>query len=368
MKDATSSTPPTQPSTPSTPASHIRFATEAEIAAWDDLLVAGPRHGYVLQAKPFSVVKAADRWTPRFIIIDDTRPALLIEKVVWGLGRIWYFPKGPVATDADDLANLLPAIRSFARAHGVFVVKVEPELHVSEEARILASGLVPTGNVQMATSTIIVDITKDTDTLFAEASPKLRHGVRKAATSGVEPHEVPVTDESIRQMHALMAETAASAGFPARPLPYYQRFWGEYAAAGLGHMFFSRHDGSVVTAAYVILLGDTAYYKDGASTRSRSAYGTSDALQWYILTWLKEHHPEITRYDMMGCPPSDRIDDSTHPLFGVGSFKKKVSKNIVDYTGTYDLPIRPRRLALWNRWVKKIAYRIHWTRFHETYF
>lgn len=346
----------------------MRFATGDEIARWDDLLAAGPRGGYVLQAKSFGTVKEADGWKILYLIIDETRPALAIEKPVALFGKLWYLPKGPVVDDADDLARIVPALQDFARANGAFLVKVEPELPTSQKQTIEDAGLIPTENVQMATSTIIVDLTKAEDTLFAEASPKLRHGVRKATSSGVTPREVPVTEDNIHTMYELMAETASSAGFPARHETYYTRFWGSYAQAGQGHMFFSQHEDTIVTAAYVILLGHTAYYKDGASTRSRSAYGTSDALQWHILTWLKHEHPEITRYDMMGCPPSDSVDDATHPLHGVGTFKRKVSKNIVDYTGAYDLPVSRAKRSLWENLGTKFAYRIHWYRYHETYF
>lgn len=347
----------------------VRWATAREIAEWDTLLAAAPQGGYVLQAQPFALTKSTVGWRPLHLIADDRRPILVLERTVFPLGRLWYAPKGPVSSSARDLGRLLPGIRARAAERHAFLVTVEPELPLGDEDEIRALGLVKSHDIQMATSTILVPLEgRDLDEMLAHISPKMRHGIRKAERSGVETSEVPVTEDTMRAMHSLLVETAHAAHFPTRSYAYYSTFWSDYAAAGEGHMFFARHEGDVVTAAYVVLLGKRAYYKDGASHRSRSAYGTSDALQWHILTWLRTAHPEVTSYDLMGCPPSAEIENPDHPLYGVGFFKHKISKNVVDYTGGYDLVLGPRRRKVWEAGGRRVALALSWRLHHHTFY
>lgn len=327
----------------------IRWATPEEVSQWDAHITGPGMRSYVLQARGFAAAKHTAGWTPRYLVIDETVFVLALEKRIPLLGRIWYIPKGPAVAHAAEVAGLLAPLRALAREQQVFLVSIDPQIPVAEEPELRATGLEPRNPVQMTSSTIEVDLSQGFDQVMAQASSKLRHGARKAAKLGVVPGEEPVTETAMRAFYDLLIETAHGAGFPSRPYAYYEAFWYSYAKAGEGHLFFSRHEGEVVTGAYVILLGDTAYYKDGASRRKRSAYGTSDALQLHILEWLTSEHPEITRYDMMGCPPAAELHNPEHPLYGIGFFKKKVSENVVDYTGAFDLVIRPRRTRLWRR-------------------
>jgi serine/alanine adding enzyme len=354
----------------------VRFATTAEMAEWDNLVVANPDSGSMYQAESFAIAKALGGWKALYIIFNDVPSeqdpcvaCLFIERSIPLLGRVWYSPSGPGFASASQIARVVPHLREFAAQHGAFLVKLESELLASVEAdaALRASGLFNVDNVQPLSSTVIVDLTPALDDILAGMPQKGRYAIRRAARDGVVAREVPLTEENMRTMFALLNETGDDAGFMVRSYAYYAAFWTEYARRDQGRMFFAFVDDEVVAGAFTGWLGDKAWYKDGASIRDRKAYGASHALQWAIIEWHK-NRGHVTTYDLMGSPPSDQLKDSTHPLHGIGMFKTSLSAIVIDRTGTYDLEINSRAASLWNRFGFRIAAKLNRVFRKEVYF
>ena len=350
----------------------IRHATPQEILRWDDLVVANPDGGTLYQSAAFAEAKAAGGWRPIQLIIESgslSVATLILERRVPLLGRIWYSPTGPGFVSADDLAAVIPELGRFARAAGVFLVKLESELADGPESRsTLASvGLVKVADVQPISSTVVIDLTPSAEEILARMPQKGRYAIRKAARDGVTVAEVELTDDVVDRMYALLKNTGDTSGFAVRPQAYYTRFWRLFGDRGQGRMFFAYVDGEVVAGAFSAWLGTKAWYKDGASIRERKAYGASHALQWYIIEWHKQRGI-ATSYDMMGAPPSDRLSDQSHPLHGIGVFKTSFSLTVTDRTGTWDLVIDPRAAGLWNRIGYRVAGKLSRTLRGEVYF
>jgi lipid II:glycine glycyltransferase (peptidoglycan interpeptide bridge formation enzyme) len=354
----------------------VRFATDAEIANWDNLVVGNPDGGAMYQSESFAIAKALGGWTARHLIFNEANTpesprvaALFIERKIPTCGLIWYSPTGPGFGSAEQLAAVVPALKSFAANHGVFLVKLETELLDSEQARktLTAAGLIKVDNVQPISSTVMLDLTPDIDTILAEMPQKGRYAIRRAARDGVTVQEVPLTEDNMRRMYSLLGVTGDDAGFMIRTYEYYVSFWNEYANRDQGKMFFAYVDGDVVAGAYTGWMGTKAWYKDGASIRDRKAYGASHALQWHIIEWHKARG-QASSYDMMGSPPSDQLKDPTHHLHGIGMFKTSLSPTVIDRTGTYDLVINPSATNRWNRFGYRIAGKLNRMFRKEVYF
>jgi lipid II:glycine glycyltransferase (peptidoglycan interpeptide bridge formation enzyme) len=69
-------------------------------------------------------------------------------------------------------------------------------------------------------------------------------------------------------------------------------------------------------------------------------------LQWEIMKWLKLKG--VTSYDMHGATPSGMEDDQSHPFYSVTKFKQGFNKDITDWAGVWDLPIKPLKYLLWS--------------------
>ncbi len=327
----------------------IRFATDDEIAKWDELITGNPDGGNVFQSTHLAETKRANGWVPRYIFIDSLAVTVL-EKPVLLHGKFWYLPKGPGITDANALLSLLPALKEFAATQGVFAVKIEPEILESDEtkAQLLGSRLVRTRAVQPNVSTVVIDLSPTLGGIMAAFNQKGRHAIHRAERDGVTAKPVELTEENMGIMFHLLTETAAGRFESSiRGYEYYKRFWQAFAEGSKGSLFFAYLDGKVVAAAYSMYLGKKGLYKDGASVREKTAYGASHRLQWEIIQWMKERGVES--YDLCGAPHSSQVNDPASPFYGIGRFKTSVNKHITDYVGCYDLVVNPAKYKLWQK-------------------
>lgn len=346
----------------------IRFATPSETENWDELLAANPDGGNVFQSREVAETKRANGWTPRYLMIDS-HAVTILEKPVFGHGNFWYLPKGPGLTDTDSLITVVPELKEFAKQQHVFAVKIEAEILESDEARkaLENAGLVHTHAVQPNSSTVILDLTPDLETIMASFNQKGRNALHRAERDGVKTYPAEVTEENMRTMYRLLSETAAGRfDNSLRSYEYYREFWLSFARTGHGSLFFAEYDGRIVAAAYSMYLGKKGLYKDGASLREKVTYGASQLVQWEVIKWMKSRGVES--YDLCGAPHSSRIHDETHPLHGVGKFKTQFNKEVTDYIGCYDIVVNPSAYKRWQAFGQRLAVSLAWRLKHQQWF
>lgn len=344
----------------------LRFATDAEITQWNELVLANPDGGNILQSREMAEMKVPGGWRPRYIMADNVA-ILALERRVPGLGKLWYVIKGPGVTSVSELDAFLPDLKKFADDQGVFMIKIEPEIIKTDEAIVdfMKLGLLKVRNIQANASTVFLDISSDLDTVMAKLNQKGRHAIRRAERDGAVVKQVPATDENCREMYRLYRATAEGQ-FHARPYAYYKRFWQGFEKAQMGQLFFAYVDDQLVAAAYALIFGTKSTYKDGASVRERPVYGVSHLLQWHVIQWAKSKGAVI--HDFCGSPPSDQINNPAHSYYGFGRFKTSFSKQVTDFVGTYDIVIRPYRYNIWAKIGERLALRWHFWRRHENYY
>lgn len=339
---------------------NVKFAENTLTVRWDELLAANPDGGNVFQSQEMAEAKRSNGWTPRYLTIDNLA-ATVLEKRVMFLGRFWYLPKGPGVTSVEALLRILPEIQQIAHSHGVFAVKIEPEILESDEAKVqlIKAGLIPTRAVQPNVSTVIIDLSPTLDEIMASFNQKGRHALHRAERDGVTTAPVDLTEETMRKMFTLLTETA-SGRFESsvRSYEYYRTFWRSFAESGRGQLFFAYYDGQIVAGAYCMYLGKKGLYKDGASVRQKTAYGASHLLQWEAIKWMKAQG--VTSYDLCGAPHSSEIKNEHNPFYGIGRFKTSFNKHVTDYVGCYDLPINSFRYKIWQKIGHRLAISVSW--------
>lgn len=343
----------------------IRFAKPVEVTSWNTRILANPDQGNIFQGSEFAKQKVEGGWTPRYLIAESVS-ILALEKTIPGLGRFWYLPKGPGVSSIDELRDMLPALRTFAREGGVFAVKIEPELIDSAEERenLQMLGLRKTDAIQPNVSTVTVDISPSLEETLAHLNQKGRHAIRRAERDGVTIERVESTDENCQIMYRLLADTA-SGSFRIRKFTYYKSFWQRYSKATMGQLFFAYVNGEIVAGAYALIFGTKSTYKDGASIRERAVYGASHLLQWEVITWAKERGSVI--HDLCGTPSAASIKDTSHPHYGLGRFKTSFNKEVTDYVGAWDIIIRPLAYKVWGAIGQRVIFKLHNVRHNENW-
>lgn len=327
------------------------------ISDWNQKIVSNPDKGNVFQSYEFAEIKKTQGWRVYYEYFGGVATTVL-EKSIFGFGKLWYVPKGPGVNSVEDLRLLLPELKSRAKKAGVFAVKIEPEILKSDEnsAAISKLSLQKVRPIQPNFSTVLLDISADLDTILKNLNQKGRHAIRRAERDGVTALAVEASDENCRVMYDLLAETAAGS-FSIRSFAYYKQFWQSFSKAGMGQLFFAYVNNQVVAAAYALTMGQKSTYKDGASVRQRTTYGASHLLQWEVIKWAKTQGACL--HDLCGAPPSDQINNPDHPHYGIGRFKTSFNKQVTDYVGAYDIVIRPLAYRFWQQFGERLASKLH---------
>jgi lipid II:glycine glycyltransferase (peptidoglycan interpeptide bridge formation enzyme) len=333
---------------------NIHFATPKERKDWDKHILANPDRGNIFQSQELAEQKQLGDWTPRYIVCDELAITVL-ERFIFGIGKIWYMPKGPGVTSTKELFPCIDTLKTFAKKHGVFVLKIESEISKTDATTraLQRKGLIRIHPIQPNYATVILDISRPLAKVLEEMPQKGSYAIKRAERDGVTAKLVDATDENCLAMFTLMQETAGGR-FAIRDYDYYKSFWKRFAQADIGQFHFAYFEGKLVAAAYVMVYGTKATYKDGASVRAKTAYGASHYLQWKAIEWAKKQGAVV--YDFCGAPPPERIDDKTHPHYGIGLFKTSFNKEVTEFIGTYDVIVKPRLYKLWRLIGERIAH------------
>lgn len=346
----------------------VRYATNDEIARWDELLITNPDGGNVFQAIEMAETKRQGGWTPRYIV-TDTMAITVLEKHVPLLGAFWYLPKGPGVVSVASLLEIIEPLKEFAHKHRVFVIKIEPEILESDEAKaaLKDAGLVPVRPIQPNHSTVTIDLKPSLDEIMASFNQKGRNALHRAEREGATAYAVSFNDTSAHEMYDLLASTAAGRfDSSLRSYPYYLAFWKRFITSERGSLFFVEYDGQVVASSFCMYLGKKGLYKDGASIRQKTVYGASHLLQWEVMKWMKERGVES--YDLCGSPHSSDVDNPNNSFHGMGKFKTSFNKHVTDYVGCYDVVVRAKRYSYWQRYGERLALSLSWRLKHRQWY
>lgn len=346
----------------------LRQASEAEAARWTELIKQTPGGGEVWQTREYAKAKAFQGYREHLVVGDDFPATLVLVKRVPLLGQIWYVPGGPAADGTDSTIDQAARLAAYAKKNGAFLLKVEPRVLRTEDslAAFKKAGFHANVRILPNESTVLLDVSGDEAEVMGRFSSSTRTRIRKADKTGFEARRVEANDENCRIMYALLGETG-DGRFALRPYEYYRDFWQTFQAAGMGQLVLGYADGVPVAGMFGIVAGHTSCYKDGASTRAGELpNGAMNRMQWELILWGRENGATV--HDLCGAPRSDQLEDREHPLFGVGQYKLRFSKEVTDYVGVYDLPLRGFATRIWDTIGDRIARRVSLAVRHDAYY
>ncbi len=341
-----------------------RFATADEIANWNTYILANPDGGNVFASNEYAQQKTMGGYTIRYVFVGKL--AIMVhEKNAGPLGKLWYLPKGPEVLSTKDLFAVLKDMKTLATQNNVFAIRVESELPRSAAGTLARHGMVKARPIIPNPSTITLAIDKSLDDVLMSLPQKGRHAIRRAERDGVTVQQVDASDKNCKTLFKLLQVTAEGQ-FGIRSYEYYRTFWQRFEAAKMGQIFFAYVDGKVVAGAFAMAFGTKSTYLVGASIRRRTVYGASHLLQWHVIEWAKSKGSLL--HDFCGAPPSEEVNNPTHPHYGIGQFKTAFNKTVTDYIGCYDYIVRPAQHKAWTLIGERIALRVHTYKHHDLYY
>lgn len=156
-----------------------------------------------------------------------------------------------------------------------------------------------------------------------------------------------VGDEDFAVFYQLLVETGKRDQFYVYPRAVYRAMLANYAPLNAARfntaemaLFLAEHEGQVVSAATVAVLGDWAWYLHGASSGrpEHRALRPNHPLQWACMRWAKARGAQF--YDWRTIPDILRPGEELYGVYqfkrGFGGFERRVLP-------THDLVLRPAR-------------------------
>lgn len=247
-----------------------------------------------------------------------------------------YVPRGPLAESGADARALMEAASEEARRLGASLMRVEP-VHARHAAVLEALGFRKTEAFVQIPRTAVVDLAADDSELLGLFKSKMRYNIRLAGRRGVEV-VAESSEAGFDAFYEMTTATATRQGFAVHAASYYRdvaQTFGDDAA-----LLVARFEGRPLAALMAVAFGPEAVYLYGASSDAERGRMAPHATQWAAMQWARERG--CRRYDLWGMADPNDPDD---PMAGVHRFKLGFNPRLVEYPGTYDLPLQ--RVRSW---------------------
>lgn len=322
-----------------------------ELKQWNELIAGNPDGGHFLQSAGWAHFRRHYGWQPRQFVTtigSQTIAVLMLERSIPTIGKIWYCPKGPGVTNESDLEEVLAEL--YKLEPNVVAIKLEPELPASTG---LPSDFRKSSINRQVVSTGIVDLTKSEEDLIASFKQKTRYNVRLSERKSVTVEAVEPTAENFEVMYRLIATTHERSNYFNPNKSYVLASWRALCNDHTGQLFLASHEDDVLAGAFIVHLGNKAWYKDGGSTRAKQNLMAPYALHWQIMRWLQDK--SVDQYDLMGLPAQNELDDPNHPLSRLAQFKLGFKPELKEFMGTYDVVFQPKKYQRFTKLYEKPA-------------
>lgn len=341
----------------------LREATADEIARWDDLVLGNPDGGLWTQTLAYARYKRWDGLRTRHLVFEGPyRVHTLALEHRSALGVQWNLLQGPGA-EVDDIPGITDAIKRDGPgiAGRLISVLIQPFVTDTEEHRAVfaAAGYRPDLPRMLNTYTVLVDIDKTEDEVFASFHKRLRNHIRSAEKNDYVVEQVTEPTEATYQaMWKLMQTVAGGKGSDQyREYEAYRQYWLEFHRSNQALWWFG-YDGEEGPQAgsFMISFGRYLVAKDGGSRPDRAIRGGHHLMRWRAMQWAMEH-TDAKFYDAFGATPEADIDNPEHPLHAITQTKKRFGP-LVDHVTSQLLVLDKRRYGLFMRFWLPIEWRL----------
>lgn len=246
----------------------------------------------------------------------------------FGIGT---FIRGPMPTK-----QMVEELVQVGKKSKLIFIKLEPNyvikkggIRCADKAKVVEllknRGAVP-GKTLFTPTSFWLDLTKSEDHLLQSFKPKTRYNIRYA-----QKHRVTViednSDEAFQKYLDFTQKTVARQGFFAHTKRYHQLMWKHMRKAGIAHLLVAKHNKEVLTTWIIFHLGDFIYYPYGAWSGKHQNLQPNSLMMWEAIRLGKRLGAKT--FDLWGREEGK----------GFTRFKEGFGPQVVEFLGTWDLPI-----------------------------
>jgi lipid II:glycine glycyltransferase (peptidoglycan interpeptide bridge formation enzyme) len=284
------------------PRNDVRFEVCRElsqVASWDAFLASCPA-AHFEQTSAWGAVKNIYGWKPVWVWASRNGQivggAMILTRRSGRFVKIGYVLRGPVwmPGDPESLDLAVQALYRFAQSAGSTYLVVVPPNDAENLVPVLESLgfhrkpdlFPPTG---LDTATLVINLEKDLDSLFAAMSMTKRQNIRRGLRKGVKVRVGDVTDADT--FRKLMFIACKRRGVRANPWQedFFQQLWDKMGSAGTVKFFMAEVEGEAVSGACAMIFGGRLQLWRVGWSGKFDKYDPNDVLHWEIIKWAKEN-------------------------------------------------------------------------------
>ncbi|HEY9325002.1 MAG TPA: peptidoglycan bridge formation glycyltransferase FemA/FemB family protein [Candidatus Limnocylindria bacterium] len=297
------------------------------------MLATGRPH--VLQSAGWGELKAVTGWNVRRFVLDGGVAQVLLKPLPLGLS-VAYAPRGPLVAP-EHLGEAIAALREVLARERCASLLCDPEApdDPAIRASLARTGVSASPVFVQPRRTLLMDLSKGDEELFAAMRKKTRQYIHKAERAGV------VTEESrdIDRFMKVLSAVGQRDRFAIRSREYFETLLSAFGDRAL--LMFARLGDQDAGAMLLVRIADRAWELYGGWSGAHA-----EARPFYLLKWramLRMRQLGVRRYDMYGL--ADSADD---PLAGVENFKLGYGGEVVEWIGALETPVRRVLYPLWQ--------------------
>jgi lipid II:glycine glycyltransferase (peptidoglycan interpeptide bridge formation enzyme) len=213
-------------------------------------------------------------------------------------------------------------------------LRIDPEVEVegphdpdgSTRRALQANGWRPAPPIQPS-STRVIDLRADEETLWGDLRKKWRQYVNKARSAGVV--VVDAEGDRLADFYRIYRETADRAGFLIRAESAYRDVWDAFRPSGRARLLFAQTpDGEPLATLFLVRSGTRVVEPYGGMTQTGGDTRANYLLKWEAIRSSRESGAEA--YDLWGLATG-----------GIAHFKTGFGGREVRYIGAWDLVLDP---------------------------
>lgn len=173
---------------------------------------------------------------------------------------------------------------------------------------------------------------KTPEELMSDFKSNTRGHIRKAEKMGVRVHELKREELSIFKQ--ITEKTSKRREFEDKPLSYYEQMYDLFVPRKEAMFLLAEANNLSLSAAMFMLYGsEVVYLFSGSDEEYMKDYNAQYELQWHMIRYAVDHHfKRYNFYGIHGLPKEGEHD-------GVYEFKKGFGGQVLEYIGTWELPI-----------------------------
>lgn len=305
----------------------VEFREIDSACEWDKLV--DEHAGHPTQAWGWGALKErTGSWTAHRVVCEREGAfvgacQVLVRKLPWPFGHIAYAPRGPIADDAQSLAEVADEVARWCRERlDAVSLKIDPA--VPRGAASLSDAWVPSEKIFIP-NTAVIDLTPSEDEIMAGLhSKKAKQYIRKAGRTGVEVRRAVEAD--LPAILDIYRNTAEQDGFFIHDDEFYRVAFD--ACEDINQLFIAEFEGRPLAFLWNVTTCGTAFELWGGVTDEGKRLRANYLLKWVAICAAKERGARL--YDLNGL-----LND------GISKFKMLFVDEPTEWMGTFDRPLSP---------------------------